>query len=81
VSDRGDRGASVSRDRDAIDGAELRRQFGSQLLTVESPLQACVVDSAGAACAAALANLRSPYFIEDEPGAYHTTGWHGAYEA
>ena len=29
--------------------------------------------------AAALASLRNPYAVEDDPGAFHTTGWHGAH--
>jgi FAD/FMN-containing dehydrogenase len=63
-----------------VDAAELTRQFGSRLVTVRSPVRACVADSASAACAAALANLRNPYFISGDAGAYHTTGWLGAYE-
>ncbi len=69
----------MNRDLDPADGAELARRFGNRLLTVGSPLQACLADGASADCAAALANLRNPYFISGEPGAYHTTGWLGAY--
>jgi FAD binding domain/Berberine and berberine like len=64
----------------ALDTAELGRQFGSRAVAVRSPVQACVADGASAACAAALANLRNPFWIEDLPGGYHTTGWLGAYE-
>ncbi|HEX4060372.1 MAG TPA: FAD-binding oxidoreductase [Streptosporangiaceae bacterium] len=64
----------MSRDIDAADTAELAKLFGSRLVTVRPPVQ-------GADREAALADLLNPYFIEDEPGAYHTTGWLGAYEA
>jgi len=72
---------AMSRDLGAGDGAELASQFPGRLVTVRPPTQACLEDSASHECAAALAGLRNPFFIEDEPGAYHTTGWLGAYES
>src|SRR5215469_8813662 len=70
----------MTREIDAADRAALARQFGDRLLEVRSPLSACISDGAGTDCAAALSGLRNPYWIEDEPGGYHTAGWLGAYE-
>jgi FAD/FMN-containing dehydrogenase len=71
----------VNRVLAAADQAELAGHFADQLLTVRPPLQACLADGASRECAAALAGLRNPFFIEDEPGAYQTTGWLGAFES
>jgi FAD/FMN-containing dehydrogenase len=54
---------------------ELDERLGDRLVRVESPLRACMVDPGGAACADALENLRNPFFCEDEPGAFQTSGW------
>lgn len=70
----------MTRDINQSDRAELARHFGDRLLHVRPPLQACLADSGSDACAAALSGLRNPYWIEDEPGGYHTAGWLGAYE-
>jgi FAD/FMN-containing dehydrogenase len=70
----------MTRDVNADDGADLARQFGDRLLQVDSPWRNCISDSASADCAAALSGLRNPYWIEEQPGGYHTTGWLGAYE-
>jgi hypothetical protein len=70
----------MSRDIGAADSADLASLFSGRLVTVQAPTQACLADSASPECDAALASLRNPFFIEDEPGAYHTTGWLGAYE-
>lgn len=67
-----------------VDRAEwdrLDEQVGGRLVRVVSPLQPCVTDSAGQACAAALQHCRNPFFHEDEPGAFQTTGWLDAYTA
>jgi hypothetical protein len=70
----------MTRDINDSDRAELASRFGDRLLHVRPPLQACLADSGSSACAAALSGLRNPYWIEDEPGGYHTAGWLGAYE-
>jgi FAD/FMN-containing dehydrogenase len=70
----------MTRDINDSDRAELAGQFGDRLLRVRPPLQACLADSASDARAAALSGLRNPYWIEDQPGGYHTAGWLGAYE-
>ena len=71
----------MTRDVDDTDVAELAGRFGRRLLRMRSPLEACLGDSAAPGCEEALVSLRNPYFIEDEPAAYHTTGWLGAYES
>jgi hypothetical protein len=67
----------MTREIDAADRAALARQFGDRLLPVQLPVQAHL---AGPNRVAALPRLRNPYWIEDEPGGYHTAGWLGAYE-
>lgn len=63
----------------ALEG--LRRQVGPRLVRVTSPLDPCVSDPSGTACAAAMTNLANPFFCEDDPGAFQTLGWFGAFEA
>ena len=70
----------MTRDLTDADAAELARHLGDRLLRVESPLRACVTDPGSPAAEAALANLRNPYAIQDDPGAFQTTGWFGAFE-
>lgn len=62
-----------------LDCSALRERVGSRLLDAGAPLTACLAGDDGPECAAALASLRNPYAIEDDPGAFHTTGWHGAH--
>jgi FAD/FMN-containing dehydrogenase len=52
---------------------------GSRLLDVGAPLAECAAGGDERECAAALARLGNPWAIEDDPGAFHTTGWHGAH--
>jgi FAD/FMN-containing dehydrogenase len=54
---------------------ELQEQLGNRLIRVESPVGVCAADPDSAACADALRNMHNPFFCEDEPGAYQTTGW------
>jgi FAD/FMN-containing dehydrogenase len=62
-----------------LDCSVLRERVGSRLLDVGAPLAACLAGGGEQDRAAALASLRNPYAIEDDPGAFHTTGWHGAH--
>jgi FAD/FMN-containing dehydrogenase len=71
----------MTRDIEESDFSELTGKVGNRLLHVQAPLQACLLGAGSHECAAALASLRNPYSIEDDPGAFHTTGWLGAYEA
>jgi hypothetical protein len=53
----------VTRDIGELDCSELAAKVGSRLLDVGPPP----------------ARLQNPWAIEDDPGAFHTTGWHGAH--
>lgn len=70
----------MTRDLTDVDVAELYKLSGDRLLRLEAPLRACVTDPGSPAAEAALANLRNPYAIQDDPGAFQTTGWFGAFE-
>ncbi|HEY6478671.1 MAG TPA: FAD-binding protein [Streptosporangiaceae bacterium] len=52
-------------DAGPADFSELARQVGDRLLRVQAPP----------------AGLRNPYAIQDDPGAFQTTGWLGAYDS
>ena len=69
----------MKRDIGELDYSALEERVGSRLLDVGAPLGACLPGRDEQECAAALAILRNPYAIEDDPGAFHTTGWHGAH--
>jgi FAD/FMN-containing dehydrogenase len=69
----------VKRSIEELDYSALAGQVGRRLLDVGAPLAACLDGREGPECAAALASLRNPWAIEDDPGAFHTTGWHGAH--
>ena len=62
-----------------LDCSALKERVSSRLLDAGSPLAACLAGGDGQECAAALASLRNPWAIEDDPGAFHTTGWYGAH--
>jgi FAD/FMN-containing dehydrogenase len=69
----------VNRNIEELDCSALAATVGGRLLEVGAPLAACLAGGDGPECAGALANLRNPYAIEDDPGAFHTSGWHGAH--
>src|SRR5258707_1000697 len=58
---------------DHLELSELAEQVGDRLLKVEAPLRACLAGPGSPDGAAALASLRNPYAIEDDPGAFHTS--------
>jgi FAD/FMN-containing dehydrogenase len=62
------------------DAADLAAAVGDRLILAESPLQPCLACPDGTDREAVLSDLRNPFFIEDHPGAFHTTGWFGAYQ-
>jgi FAD/FMN-containing dehydrogenase len=64
-----------------VDFAELAERVGERLLHVRAPLRACRPGAHGPGCEAELGRLANPYAIEDNPGAFHTTGWLAAYDA
>jgi FAD/FMN-containing dehydrogenase len=65
---------------DGLDTSVLSDRVEGRLFRARSPLAACLVDGDSEACARALADLQNPFFVEDEPGTAHTTGWRGAFE-
>jgi FAD/FMN-containing dehydrogenase len=69
----------VRRNIGELDCSELAGKVGDRLLDVGAPLAACLAGRGEQECTAALASLRNPWAIEDDPGAFHTTGWHGAH--
>lgn len=69
----------MKRNIEELDCAALKERVGSRLLDVGAPLAACLAGQDEQQSAEALASLRNPYAIEDDPGAFHTTGWHGAH--
>jgi FAD/FMN-containing dehydrogenase len=69
----------VKPDIGEFDCSELAAKVGDRLLDVEAPLAACLARPDGQECATALAGLRNPWAVEDDPGAFHTTGWYGAH--
>jgi hypothetical protein len=70
-------------DQRATSSSSYRRiglaKAGRRLLDVGAPLAVCLAARDEQERAAALASLRNPYAIEDDPGAFHTTCWHGAH--
>jgi FAD/FMN-containing dehydrogenase len=46
-----------------------------------SPLLACQTDAASEACAKRLANLKNPYFLQDQSGGTESAGWLDAWTA
>jgi len=64
----------VQRNIGELDCSALKERVGSRLLDVGAPLAACLAGRDGRECAAALASLRNPYAIEDDPGAFHHHG-------
>jgi FAD/FMN-containing dehydrogenase len=70
---------AVKRSIGELDCSALEERVGSRLLHVGAPLAACLAGGGEPECAAALARLRNPWAIEDDAGAFHTAGWHGAH--
>jgi FAD/FMN-containing dehydrogenase len=65
----------------AADWERLRSTLVGKLEQPRSPLLPCEKEPTGPACAAALTDLRNPYYIEDQPGGTESTGWLGAWSA
>lgn len=64
-----------------VDAQELAGRVGDRLVEVEHPLVACRTDRSGTECAERLEDLHNPFFVDDHPGAFHTTGWLGAFDS
>jgi FAD/FMN-containing dehydrogenase len=59
----------------AGDWASLKEKVGPRLLEVSSPFNACRASPRDTACKNALAQIRNPYFLGDEPALTQSSGW------
>jgi FAD/FMN-containing dehydrogenase len=59
----------------ATDWASLKEKVGGRLLDVSSPFNACRISPRDTACKNALAQIRNPYFLGDEPALTQSSGW------
>ncbi|APR40227.1 FAD-linked oxidoreductase [Paraburkholderia sp. SOS3] len=59
----------------AGDWASLKEKVGPRLLEISSPFNACRASPRDTACKNALAQIRNPYFLGDEPALTQSSGW------
>ena len=59
----------------AANWERLNRDVGGRLITVESPLAACIEAPESATCAHVFDSLKNPYYLGDEVGLTQTLGW------
>ena len=55
--------------------AKLNEAVGGSLIAVEPPFSACATDPKSASCVDALANIRNPFYLGDQPGGTQVSGW------
>jgi FAD/FMN-containing dehydrogenase len=55
--------------------AKLNEAAGGNLIAVDAPFAACATDPKSAPCVDALANIRNPFYIGDQPGGTQVSGW------
>jgi len=55
--------------------AKLNEAVGRNLIAAPSPFGACAADPKGAPCVDALANIRNPFYLGDQPGGTQVSGW------
>src|SRR5271170_1895855 len=55
--------------------AKLNEAVGGNLIAAPAPFGACTADPKGGACVDALAGLRNPFYIGDQPGGTQVSGW------
>ncbi len=65
----------------ANDWQKLEEALQGQLFKVSSPLDICRSAPGSPAAKAAIEDMKNPFFLEEQPGATHTTGWIGAFDA
>src|SRR5918995_7162960 len=53
----------------------LYRDVGGRLITVESPLAACLENPESATCAHVFESLKNPYYLGDDVGLTQSLGW------
>src|SRR5258708_908951 len=58
----------------AASWAQLKDAVGGNLLAVHSLFESCGTEPKGAACLAALENVKNPYWIGDQPGGTQISG-------
>ena len=66
---------------DPNDWQALKESLTGDLLEVQSPLEVCKADPSNIAAKAVMKNMKNPFFLEEQPGATHTTGWVGAFDS
>ncbi|HTV84275.1 MAG TPA: FAD-binding oxidoreductase [Dyella sp.] len=54
---------------------QLKQAVGGRLLKLESPFAHCTATSTTAACREALAHIKNPFYIGDQPALTQTSGW------
>src|SRR3954471_3755196 len=62
----------------APDWSALRCQIGDRLIDIRSPLVACA-ENHGAGADALFAQLKTPYYLSDEPSLTQSLGWTDAW--
>ncbi|WP_158814172.1 FAD-binding oxidoreductase [Methylocapsa sp. S129] len=59
----------------AASWAKLNEAVGGNLIAAPSPFGACATDAGSAPCVDALANIRNPFYLGDQPGGTQVSGW------
>jgi FAD/FMN-containing dehydrogenase len=59
----------------AASWTKLNEAVGGNLIAAPSPFGACAIDPNSAPCGDALANIRNPFYIGDQPGGTQVSGW------
>ena len=57
----------------------LKQQVGGRLLKLESPFAGCAASPRDAPCSEALAQLKNPFYLGDQPALTQTSGWADAW--
>ena len=63
------------------DWQSLATSLSGELIEVQSPLEICKSQPETTAAKAMFENMKNPFFLEEQPGATHTTGWIDAFDA
>jgi len=53
----------------------LKQQVGGRLIPVADPLAPCKSAPSGSACATRLGELKNPFWLNEQPGSTHLSGW------
>src|SRR5260370_12462648 len=59
--------------------AKLNEAVGGNLIAAPAPFAACAADPKGATCLDALANIKNPFSLGDQPGGTQVSGWFEAW--